>query len=310
MAGKKWRLKAILAKVEDTYGVDAEPAGATDAILSVNAEIRPMEGSSVERAVDQPYKGARPEILVNTHVGLNYGVEIAGSGTAGTAPAWASLMRACGFAETVTEATDVQYDPVSTGEESATQYFQLEGVKHALLGSRGSFDINLAVGELPLFNFQFLGLFQSVTATALPTVTLTGFKTPRPVTNADTPTFQLNGVDLVMRSLRINVDNQIAGRFLVNQEEIVSPDRAVTGTVVYEMPALGTLNPFALAEARTLVALSCVHGTTAGNIVEISGAKAELGRPTYTQQQGITEVSQPFRLLPTTGDDEIAIIVQ
>ena len=58
------------------------------------------------------YFGNSEQLPAGIHSELDFEVELAGSGAAGTAPAWGPLIRACGMSETITAATDVKYAPV------------------------------------------------------------------------------------------------------------------------------------------------------------------------------------------------------
>ena len=105
MAEKFWRKKAILLKLEDTYGVDAGPTGALNAVLGLDVQPRPLQAQQVERTVDRPYLGARPKTLANLQSELTFKVEAAGSGVAGTAPAYDALLQACALSPTTVAAT-------------------------------------------------------------------------------------------------------------------------------------------------------------------------------------------------------------
>lgn len=312
MAEKYWRKKALLAKIEAVYGTDAAPTGAANAMLGLNVNLRPFEGRDVSREIDRPYLGARGSIPVNAHVGLDFEIEMAGSGAAGTAPAYGPLLRACGLAETVTAGVDAAYQPVSESFESATLHLNIDGILHKAAGARGSVGMVVRPSELPRWRFQTLGLWAGPADAALPAVDYSAFETPVDVSDLNTPVATLNGVDLVLQSFEAALNNQVEGRFLVNSRKILLSDRSVSGTLVVEATALAALNPFTLAQApKTRVPLAITHGTVAGNIVEISMPTVELGRPSYGNTQGITNWTIPFTAIPSdAGDDEISITVK
>lgn len=110
----KWRAQAVLVKIETTEGVDAGPTGAANAILALNGELTPFAADTVSRDVLQPYLGASEDIPVGVHVVDAFDVEIAGSGAAGTAPAYDPLLRACGLSPAATTGTaTVQASPAT-----------------------------------------------------------------------------------------------------------------------------------------------------------------------------------------------------
>jgi hypothetical protein len=93
------RKRLILAETESQYGTDPSP-GAADAVLVRDLNITPLQSDVVSRDLIRPYLGASEQLLANTRVECTFSVEMAGSGTAGTAPRYGSVLKACGMAET------------------------------------------------------------------------------------------------------------------------------------------------------------------------------------------------------------------
>jgi len=106
------RKTAILAKIETTYGVDSTPTGAANAILISNASFN-IDYSNVSRDLIRPFLGGSEELAGTRFARAQFDVEWANSGTAGTAPAWGPLLRACGFAEaSLSTPVRVEYTPI------------------------------------------------------------------------------------------------------------------------------------------------------------------------------------------------------
>lgn len=308
---KFWRKKTLLAKVESVYGTDPVPTGAANAILAANVTLRPIEGEDVNRDVIQPFLGARGDILVNTHVALEFDVEIAGAGAVDAPPKYGPLLRACGLAETITPTTGpVDYDPVSENQESVTIYMNYDGTRHAMLGVRGTVSLSLTAAALPRYRFVVTGLFVAVADQALPTVDTSGFQTALQVSTTNTPVFTLDGLAAVLQELNVDLGSQVQYRGLVNSESVVISDRVATGSALFEAPPLATKDFFAIAIARTKVALALTHGTVAGNKVLLAAPTAEVGRPAYENSQGIVMLRTPLKFIPSAGDDEIQISTQ
>ncbi|MBS7541497.1 phage tail tube protein [Ancylobacter lacus] len=311
LTAKRLRRKmAIAAKVETDYGVDAVPTGGANAIQVSDPTLTPLAGDEVRRDLILPYLGNQGALLVGDYAELQFSVEIAGAGTPGTAPAYGPLLRACSWAEVILAGTSVTYRLASDNPESATVYVNIDGVRHALLGGRGTFTMSLTPKQIPRFTFTLRGLFGPVTDTALPAEVLTGFIRPAPVSKANTPVFSLHGYSAIAESLSIDLGNTVEARHLIGEESIVITDRRATGTAVIEAKSIATKNWFGIAQAGTPGALAVQHGTVAGNIVEIAAPKVQLGRPTYGETQGITNYSLPLLLTPDTGDDELSIVVR
>ena len=159
------RKRVILIEAESSYGTDPTPA-ATDVVLVRYLSITPQSSDVVNRDVVRPYLGASQQLLANTKVECTFSVELAGSGTAGTAPRYGSALKACGFSETVASGTSVTYEPISASFSSITIHYNVDGVRHIVTGCRGSFVISAAVGEIPSIDFSFTGIYNAPTDTA------------------------------------------------------------------------------------------------------------------------------------------------
>ncbi|WP_126975037.1 hypothetical protein [Frigidibacter oleivorans] len=301
----KWRSKILLAKLEASYAVDAAPTAADNAILATQVELRPMEGQDVSRDLETPWLGGQPTIPTELHMMLSYRVELVGSGTAGTAPAWAPCLRACGCAQVVSAGASVAYNPVSDGHESVTHHLWIGGTLYALVGGRGTCVFRVNAQGIVYMEFQFTGLFTKPAEAARGTPDLTDFQKPQVATKANTPGFTVDGVSLVMRSFSLDLRNTVEPIFLIGAESIEITDRQeLVETRVHAVP-LTTLDPFQLALDQEAVAVELVHGTAAGRIATLEVPAAQMQRTQGLENaQGIKE--WPLRLapLPVAGNDQ------
>lgn len=304
---RKFRKKVILAKVETTYATDATPTGAANAILTKELAIQPMQGSTVNRDVDRPTLGRDLTYHVGPHTVVTFKVEMAGSGAAGTAPAWGVLLRGCAMAETIDAGVSVAYAPVSGTMDSLTLYYFQDGILHALLGARGTVKIMASPGELPYLEFTFTGLRVAPSATALPTPDFTAFQTPLAVNNANTPTFSLHSYAPNMQGFELDLANTVTYRNVVGEESVQIVDRDTNGSVTIEEPALGDKDYHAIIAAHTTGALSLTHGTAAGHIVEIAAPAVQLLQPRTGETDGIVTLQMNTAFVPVAGDDELTI---
>jgi len=303
------RNMAALVKIETDYSTDAVPTGLANAMQFNNVTVNPMAGSEVSRDLLLPYMGHQGVMLTGTHGTLQGSVELAGAGGAGDVPAYGALLRACGMAEVITVDTDVAYNPISGGFEAATIYYNLGGVRHILLGCRGTYSLSLVPLQIPRITFNFTGLSGTITDTALPTVDLTAFIKPVPVNKANT-TMSLFGWNAIAESISIDLTATIEPRFLIGEESIKLSDRMSTGTAVVQATSLATKNWFALSEAHTKGALALQHGLTAGNIVELAADAVQLGRVSQGETQKIANYSLPLMLTPVAGNDEFVLTIR
>lgn len=303
-----WKEKVLLVKTEATYGTDAAPTGANNAVLAQDVQLKPMEGTDVSRDLELPYFGADATISTELMSEISFDVELAPSGTAGTAPAWGPLLRACGMAETVSAGVSVIYNPITQNPESATIHLHISGTRYVMLGARGTVRFDLQAQAVPKMRFTFKGLFVKPTEAAYPAATLTAWKKPQVVTMGNTPTFEIGGVALVMRSFMLNLNNQIEGRFLVGKEEVKIGDRQESVETTVEALPLTTFDPFQRALDQSATALQLVHGTGAGRIATLDIPAAQMQRPQgLSQAQSVKE--WPLRLvpLPQSGNDQFTL---
>lgn len=305
------RKRTILAKTEVTYGVDPTPTGAANAILVRNLNITPLNAELVSRDLVRPYLGASEQLLASSYVTVEFEVEMAGSGTAGTAPAYGPLLLACGMAATTSAGVSVTYAPVSAAFGSATIYYNIDGVLHKVTGARGNVEMNIEVGQIPVFRFTFTGLYNAPTDTAAPAVTYTAFQTPLAANSDNTSAFSLYSYSGALQSLNVNLNNAINYRTLIGAEDVLMTDRQVGGTAVFEAPTVAEKDYWSLALGSTLGNMGITHGTTAGNRVEIASSRAKVNNPSYQDSNGIHMLQTPFNLVPSTaGNDEISIVVR
>lgn len=308
------RKMALLAKIETTYGTDSTPTGAANAMLVRNVQVNPLTVEAQARELARPYLGNSEDIVGAFYGSLQFEVEAAGAGAAGTVPKYGPLLRGCGMAEVITASTKVTYTPVSSGFESLSMYFNLDGTLHKFLGARGSVGFRGNNRAATAFTFNFMGLFVPVTDVALPTVDYTGFQVPLAFNKANTPTFTLHGVSgasAVLRNLTVDLGNQVNYRNLVNSELVQILDRKPVGTIEMEATNMATKNWWNAVRDSTTGTLSLIHGTVAGNIVELAAPAVQITAPTYSDFEGAAMMSGGLKLQPTTaGNDELSIIVR
>lgn len=303
---------AVLAKTEVTYNVDPTPTGAANAILTKGAVPQPLLGNRVTRDLDRSTWGAQSEINTGPYVTVAFSVEIAGAGAAGTAPKYGPLLLACGMAETTNAGLSVVYSPASAALKSCTIYYFVDGQQHIIKGARGNVKISIQRGQIPTFDFEFTGLYTRPTAVANPALTLTSFQTPVAVTKTNT-TLSLHAFAAFCESLSVDYGNSIVYRNLIGSETVELTDRNVRGSVTIEAPAVGTKDYFAAAEAHSGITLSTIqlfHGLTAGNIVQLDGAKVQLGSPAISNSDGIVTYAMDTIYTANSGNDEFFITVK
>ena len=297
------RKRLILIETESTYGTDPTPTGA-DAVLVRDLSITPQSSDVVSRDLIRPYLGASQQLLANTKVECTFSVELAGSGTAGTAPQYGKAIQACGLSETIAANTSVTYEPESSGFNSITIHYNIDGVRHKVTGCRGNLTLNATVGEIPSLDFSFTGIYNAPDDTALPTPTYSNQDDPLIFKNGNTSSFALLSYAGALQSISMDLGTSLVYRELVGgTKEVLITDRAVSGSVSIEAVLMATKDFFAAAvdDDAALGNLQFTHGSTAGNIVQFTSAKVDIGDVSYGDQDGIAMLEIPYTCVPDSA---------
>jgi hypothetical protein len=297
------RKRLILIETESSYGSDPTPTGA-DAVLVRDLSITPQSSDVVSRDLIRPYLGASQQLLANTKVECAFSVELAGSGTAGTAPQYGKALEACGLIKSAPDASTVKYEPESSGFNSVTIHYNIDGVRHKVTGCRGNLTLNATVGEIPSLDFAFTGIYNAPDDTALPTPTYANQDDPLIFKNGNTSSFELLSYAGALQSFSMDLGTSLVYRELVGgTKEVLITDRAVSGSVSIEAVLMATKDFFAAAvdDDAPLGNLQFTHGATAGNIVQFTSSKVDIGDVSYGDQDGIAMLEIPYTCVPDSA---------
>lgn len=304
---RSWKSKALLLKLEATYGVDSNPAGATDWIEARNMKLTPIDPDTVQRDVELPYEGNAGSVLVGFWAKLSFDVAMIPSGVVGTAPKWNAAMLACGTASTVTAATSVAYNLVSAAYPSVVGYLNISGVLHKLLGMRGNAKASLQAKGTPKLSFDYDALYVTPVVGAMPTVTRTGWPIEEGVNSANSGPATINGVALSWSALDWDFGQKTSRIDLPGpQKEIMLSGRTPSASVTVLAPDLPSFNPFTLAESNLVVPFSAIHGSVAGKKIK-TDMQVQVTNVEYDQIEGKAAYKLTMAPAPVVGNDEIAL---
>lgn len=302
---KFWRKKVILAKLETTYGVDPTPTGAANAILVKNVVLKPMEGQDVSRDLERPWFGAQPTVPVGLHRVLSFEVEWAWGAAIGDPPAFAPLLRACSAAETLFVGIESRYEWITDNPESATLYFNMDGMLFKLRGARGTVRAELAALGLPMLKFEFKGFYEPATDTVAPVPDYAGFQKPREANSANT-SLLIGAVPVVARSFALDVGNVVENRQLIGSEDMLITGRAMTLDLTIDAVSLATFDPFAIAASQAPQLITLQHNDVpASRSLVAQFYNCQLQRPGgINESQGIAEWPLRFNVLAEEAGGE------
>lgn len=199
------------------------------------------------------------------------------------------------------------YSPISEGFESATIYYNVDGVLHKLTGCFGTVELSLAVRQIPVFRFQFTGLYNDPTDTAAPAVDFSAFMIPQIANTQNTPGFSLFGYSGAMESMSLNVSNTVEYITLIGRESVKILDRAPQGTLVFEATTMAEKDFFTSVKNSETGVMTIAHGSRNGFKIGFNAPRILLGNPTYQDSNGVQMLSAPFTLNPISGNDEFTL---
>ena len=306
---KLTRKKTLLIKKETSYGSTSSPTGSANAVLVRDLTVEPVVSDEVSRELIRGYLGNQEVLLANTRVNVSFDVEMAGSGAAGTAPKYSDALLACGLALTTVSSTSNSYAPVSSSFDSVTMHYNTDGVRHIITGARGTFSINCEVGQIPVISFQFTGLYNAPTDTALPSTTYSNQADPVIFKNGNTSSFQLFGYGGALQSWSFDMNNEIVYRELVGgTKEALITGRTPSGTAVVEAVALSANNFFTDATGSSTGTKTWSQSGGAVNICTVSCPQSDLSAPTYEDSDGIVMLNLPFMATPSAPNNEFSLV--
>jgi hypothetical protein len=316
------RNTVILAKNEATYGTDIVPTGA-EAMLTSKPQITPLSSQNVNRDVLRGFMGGSEQLVGSRHVECSFDVELVNGGAAGTAPAWGALLKASGFAETITAGVRVDYTPISSAFSSASIYWYDDGLLHKIIGARGDVNFKKTSGMIPVMSFSFKGLYLTPAAAANATPTgITGFKTPQVVNEANTqdltfgathtlliaPAFT-GGTAYPSLGLEWSAGNKVDFIPLLGGESIEQTDRDASCKFQLDLTAAQEATFMGTVEGGGLTSVGLIHGTGAGHQSMVFLPFVQLINPSKAEQNGKRMIGFDGRVVPSAGNDEMRLVL-
>jgi hypothetical protein len=224
------RKRLLAAKIETTIGT-AETLSGSDAVFNaydimaqqeIGFDAREGEASFGMRAsVPQGYKGK-----------LAFKVDAAWDGTV-TEPAWAdTFLPACGWVKSgqvFTPRTEVP----GTNVKTLTMAVYMDGIRKLLTGCVGTFKLICPTGKAAYFEFEFIGVWNSPTDTAMLSPT---YPTASSLRFANSTT-TWNSVALILENITLDSGNE-----MILRESASSTSGYLAGVITSRVPKI-TANP-------------------------------------------------------------------
>lgn len=284
------RVQVMAAKVETTVGT-AESLTATEGVynaydIECNGEIE------IEERESQGSFNYLPGVSGAQKGKMSFKTDVGWDGS--TIPAWASvLLTCCGFVES-SQVFTPRSEALGSNVKSATIGIFQNGRYKKLAGAVGNFKIVCTSGKMVTIEWEFQGVWQAVTDTAIiaptyPTATPSRF---------GSATVTYNAIDQIVESVTFDAGNEI-----IMREDPSTAAGYISGLVVSRKPMI-TFNP-----ESVLVATQDVYGYW------LSGAEyafsCAIDGPTGIVSNGSITIAAPkAQVVNVQGGDRNKLLVE
>lgn len=306
------RKMLLLAIKETTSGTEEVPSAAN--VMLVRAFTPSLiTAEYVGRDNVKPYMGSNPQLATGIHRQFEFEVELAGSGTPGTPPAWANLLDCCGMPDTTNAGSpgEVHFGLISENLPTMTMYGYLDGIRFKLVGARGTCVFTMNSKAIPVMQFRFIGEYSIAEDVTFPTgISYSSFISPVTVGKVFSQSFTLHGVTVCMQSLSIDLANALSYRDLVGCGGPTISNRLPTATAVFELTTMAQKNWGETIKNSDSGSMQFIHGRSAGNILTFDAPAVTCSNATLQEADGISMLSVSLSLNPVLGDDELVLTVQ
>ena len=203
------------------------------------------------------------------------------------------------------------YRPDSPNPDSAgsatVQYF-VDGIRHVCVGARGTFTMNLEVGQIPQISFTLSTLYAAPTDVTNATPTYLSL-VPSPVLGASLTIGSLDVSTVAVNAATFDLGNTVTSRddiqAAAGRKGYIITGRAPTGSIDPEATTLANFNPYTDWEAANSVAMAVGIGSAAGSRVRIIMPATQYTELPYGDRNGIVTYQLGFQ---ATGDDDEVLL--
>lgn len=257
--------RVLAAKQETTAGTAIALTSGTDGII--NAYDVTIDADIPYNERRAPGGFGRLAGVVGAYAGsIKFKVELYGSGSAGSSPAWATvLLPACGMSGSPT------FSPISAASAQKTVTIAVleDGLRKTIYGAMGTFTVHLEDGKVGYLEFDFKGIWSPPVDAAMFTPQFTTVIPPR----VAAMTLTIGAYTPTASKVTIAMGNVVSYREDLTQASgyiaTVITDRKVTGSLDPEATAVSsqtgdetaTYDAFGIWTAGTVAQLTCTIGS-------------------------------------------------
>jgi len=305
--------RVLGAKVETTSGTAATPINTDCQLFSMVADPKITPDIKPNERQGQQYLSKLLQIPGARAGKATFRTEIF---SATGSPAWATaLLPACGLSSALSVWTPFTPTPAAPLNTVSVGLFQAGRLK-LLAGCAGNFVIKAQAGQPVYMEWEFDGVWQSPSTTAIPSSIVAPTTIP--------PRFAGVTVTLGGQSMRFpNFEFHSGSKIYIRQDQSAVDNAGVpvgtglrAGAITDRQPIikispesylLSTLDFFAAHTALTTYNFTWTVGTT-GNQFTFTAPKAQLNNPPQDEdREGVMADALEFLCARTTGDDDYSL---
>ena len=301
--------RVLLVKSEVTKGTDALPVEA-DACLAITAEVTPSV-EAISRKVIKSTMNEKEHALGKKSLEFKITLENKGSGTAGVAPEFAPLLKACYLTETVNAGVSVEYTHTTRTPTSCTIYLYKDGQLWKGLGCVGNAVFTNNIGESSKIEFTMKALYTVPVNAAVPTAPV--FDATQPVISANVDLVTENAGTILTGALNFDLGLDVVEHYTTSNHEFTAADSLPGITITKDSVSTAT-EWNALMNGDT-VAILATYGNDvtgspqAGNMIDYSFPNCVRLSNTYGERSERDIIESVYRAYESTatGDDAFTL---
>lgn len=241
---------------------------------------------------------------------VSFRLEQRRSATTATPDAWGSLLRACGYAETITASTSVGYKPNSdkTLHKTLTMVLGVDGIRHQLRGCAGNVNWVFEAGKGAFWEFEFFGVYVGTVDDGLNSITHEAALPP----SWESASFTYGGSAIVIAGLTVRSGNRVVKRRDANaaygMRNYHVTGRDMTAEVLVEATLVAGTDFYGDMDGETLRALAWQLG---GSNMAYSIPKGQIVKIDEQDDEGTLMFALTMDLIENSeaGGDEFSFTV-
>lgn len=274
----------------------------TNEIVFVNPKAKTIE----TKAIGNGELGNVKSVTISdwTTAEFDVNINVKPSGTAGNAPSYAALFKACGLTESIDTTNNiVTYAPGGTPVGFAKNY--IDGSVRSITGIAGDFKLSGNIGEIAKLTFSLKGFTDlAETAEANPAVTLDSNTN---LTVESITAITVGGGTINLQEFEFSMGNEIQESYGIGVKEFYISDFKPTITVK-AIKTKGNASHWDDLKNNTLKEVKVVLGSGAGETVTFTAPYCNPNDVSESDDSGEVVYNQTWLCQSSAGNDNFSIV--